>query len=366
MIKFLDLKLLNKKFEIEFKDKFTQFLNSGQYILGQEVESFEKEFANYCGTNYCIGVNSGLDALQLILEAYKSLGFLKINDEVIVPANTYIATVLAISNTGLKPILVESDINTYNIDPEKVRQAINSKTKVILGVHLYGQLYDVEQLELISKEHNLLLIEDAAQAHGATFKDNRKAGNVSNAAAFSFYPTKNAGALGDAGAITTNNKELAEIIYKLRNYGRKSTYVNELKGYNCRLDELQAGFLRIKLKHLDNDNAIRKEIAQYYIENITSKNVILPTIPDFKQHALHLFVIRCDERDKLKNYLNKNGVETIIHYPIPIHKQLAYIELSNLNLPTTELLSHSVLSLPLNGTLTKEQLLKIVSLINSF
>ena len=230
MIKFLDLELINKRFETQFKKEFDKFLNSGQYILGNQVLQFEEEFASYCGTKYCIGVSSGLDALHLIFEAYKMMGKLKEGDEVIVPANTYIASVLAISHAGLKPILVEPDLKTYNIDTTKIEQAITTKTKAILGVHLYGQLYDVEALETIAKVHNLLLIEDAAQAHGAVYKDGRKAGNLSHAAAFSFYPTKNLGALGDAGAVTTNNKELADIIFKLRNYGRTSTYKNDFKG----------------------------------------------------------------------------------------------------------------------------------------
>ncbi len=366
MIKFLDLNLLNKRFEFEFKNGFNQFLDSGQYILGDQVARFETEFSKYCGTQFCIGVSSGLDALQLIIEGYKTLGVLKNNDEIIVPANTYIATVLAISNTGLKPVLVEPNIQNYNINPKTVRDAISSKTKAILGVHLYGQIYDVEQLEIIAKEHNLLLIEDAAQAHGAIFKDGRKAGNLSGAAAFSFYPTKNLGALGDAGAITTNNEALAEVIYKLRNYGRKSTYVNDLKGYNCRLDDLQAAFLRIKLKHLDADNDKRREIANLYFQELNSSIVVLPNCKDLAQHVFHLFVIRSDKRDALKNYLYKNGVETLVHYPVAIHKQLAYKEFIDYELPITEQIHNEVLSLPLHPVLSQSDVLKIVSLINMF
>jgi dTDP-4-amino-4,6-dideoxygalactose transaminase len=366
MIKFLDLKLINERFENEFKNEFDNFLKTGTYILGEQVTSFESEFAKYCGTQFCIGVSSGLDALQLIFEAYKTLGILKKGDEIIVPANTYIATVLAISNTGLKPVLVEPEIESFNINPNEILKAITVKTKAILGVHLFGQLYNVEELEEISIMHNLLLIEDSAQAHGAINKDCRKAGNVSHAAAFSFYPTKNLGALGDAGAVTTNNKELANVIFKLRNYGRISTYENDLIGYNNRLDELQASFLRIKLKHLNDDNDKRRTIAKYYIENITSKDIELPTFKDLNQHVFHLFVIRYHRRDELKKYLYNNGVETLIHYPIPIHKQKAYKELSSLSLPISEQLSETILSLPLNTSLTKDNLLKVVTLINDF
>ena len=366
MIPFLDLKKVNNQCHEELKKAFELFLNTGQYILGGQVISFENEFANYCKTKHCIGVSSGLDALQLIFEAYKTLGILKIGDEVIVPANTYIASVLAISNTGLKPVLVEPDIETYNIDTNAVLKAITSKTKAILGVHLYGQLYDVKALEAISKDHNLLLIEDAAQAHGAVNEDGRKAGNVSHASAFSFYPTKNLGALGDAGAITTNNDALAEVLFKLRNYGRTSSYENELKGYNCRLDELQAAFLRIKLRYLDADNNKRKAIAKVYFSKINNDTIILPTCKDLKQHAFHLFVVRSKKRDALKKYLFENGVETLIHYPISIHKQLAYKELNQLKFPVSEQLSKEMLSLPIHQKLEDFEVVKIIDLMNSF
>jgi dTDP-4-amino-4,6-dideoxygalactose transaminase len=366
MIKFLDLKSLNERYKNEFKNEFDNFLKSGTYILGEQVAGFESEFASYCGTQFCVGVSSGLDALQLIFEAYKTLGILKKGDEIIVPANTYIATVLAISNTGLKPVLVEPDVETFNINPNAVLKAITSKTKAILGVHLYGQLYNVEALEEIIKKHNILLIEDAAQAHGAVNTDGRKAGNVSHAAAFSFYPTKNLGALGDAGAITTNNEELTTTLFKLRNYGRKASYENDIKGYNCRLDELQAAFLRIKLKHLDSENKKRKNIANIYFQNISTSNIVLPQCIDFNQHVFHLFVIRSKKRDELKKYLYKNRVETLVHYPIAIHKQLAYKEFNDCVLPITEQIQNEVLSLPLNSALTKNQISHIVSLINMF
>lgn len=366
MIQFLDLKSVNKRFEEEFKKEFSNFLNSGNYILGTQVSKFEEEFAAYSGTKSCIGVSNGLDALQLIFKAYKVLDKLTDGDEIIVPANTYIASILAISNVGLKPVLIEPDIETFNIDISKIENAITSKTKAILGVHLYGQLYDVDGLEKIAKTNNLLLIEDAAQAHGAVYKDGRRAGNLSDVAAFSFYPTKNLGALGDAGAVTTNNIELATVISRLRNYGRTSSYQNDLKGYNCRLDELQATFLRIKLKHLDTDNIKRKEIVRVYLDNINSKNLLLPFCNDLKQHVFHLFVIRCKKRNELKDYLYKNGIETLIHYPIPVHKQLAYKEWKDYKYPITEQIHDEVLSLPLYPTLVEKQILEITIIINSF
>lgn len=366
MIKFLDLKLVNQEYHDLFKEVFNKFLDKGQYILGEQVEEFEKEFADYCGTKYCIGVSNGLDALILIFEGYKELGLLSIGDEVIVPANTYIATVLAINNSGLKPVLVEPNIETYNIDVNNIEKLITSKTKAILGVHLFGNLYDVIQLENISKKYNLLLIEDGAQAHGAVFNDGRKAGNLSHIAAFSFYPTKNLGALGDAGAITTNNENLYQIILKLRNYGRVSTYENDLKGFNNRMDELQAVFLRIKLQYLDEDNNKLRDLANFYFDNIKSKIIQSPKVLDIKQHVFHQFVIRCKERDRLKEHLLNNGVETMIHYPIPVHKQLAYSEFNDLNLPISETLSQHILSLPLNISLSIDQLKHIVSVLNSF
>jgi len=366
MINFLDLKKVNEAYFTEYKKILDDFLNSGHYILGEQVSVFEKEYASYCGTGYCVGVSNGLDAIRLIFEAYKLQGELRVGDEVLVPANTYIASILAISNAGLKPVLIDPNIETYNIDIAKLELAITLKTKAILGVHLYGSLYNVEALEHIAKSYDLLLIEDAAQAHGAVSFDGRKAGNVSNAAAFSFYPTKNLGALGDAGAITTNNYELAQLIFKIRNYGRTSAYKNEVKGFNCRLDELQAAFLRVKLKNLDRDNVKRQEIAKYYIANINSEKIILPSVLSFKEHVFHLFVIRCKKRDELKAFLKRNGVESFIHYPVPIHKQKAYSEFYGSKLPVTEQIHEEVLSLPLNPILTIRDIEKIAALISSF
>lgn len=366
MIKFLDLKEINKQYENEFKDIFTRFLNSGYYVLGDNVLKFETEFSNYCGTKFCVGVSSGLDALQLIFEGYKLLGKLEEGDEIIVPANTYIASVLAISNTNLKPVLVEPNANSFNIDTEKIELALTKKTKAILGVHLYGQLYDVSKIETIAKKYNLLLIEDASQAHGATFLDGRKAGNVSDAAGFSFYPTKNLGALGDAGAVTTNNKMLAEVIFRLRNYGRETTYLFKNKGQNCRLDELQAAFLLEKLKFLDANNLKRQIMAQNIIKSVDNKKIELPKFQDINSHVFHLFVVKSFYRNQLQSYLLKNGVETLIHYPKAIHKQDAYLELNNLDFPITNKLHEEVLSIPLNQTLNNNEIEKIINLLSNF
>lgn len=366
MIKFLDLKRINFRFNNELADRFNSFLSSGSYILGSEVLNFESEFKDYCGTKYCIGTSNGLDALRLIFEAYKLLGKLNEGDQVIVPANTYIASVLSISHAKLVPVLIEPDPVTFNIDVSKIEQAITKRTKAILGVHLYGQLYNVQALEKICKEYELILIEDAAQAHGAISNGGRKAGNVSDAAVFSFYPTKNLGALGDAGAITTNNGELAEILFKLRNYGRVSSSINDIKGFNCRLDELQAAFLRLKLKYLDSDNQTRRNIALKYKASINNKHLTLPQFNDINTHVFHLFVVKSDYRNELKKYLFDNSVETLIHYPKAINNQQAYFELSNLNLPITDKLHKQILSIPLHQMLEEKEVEKIIYLLSNF
>ncbi|MBJ6369294.1 DegT/DnrJ/EryC1/StrS family aminotransferase [Snuella sedimenti] len=366
MIKFLDLKRINKQYEVEFQKSFKNFLCSGSYVLGNEVTKFEEEFALYCGTKYCKGISNGLDALQLIFEGYKTLGVLKEGDEVIVPANTYIATVLSVSNTGLIPVLAEPDIKTYNLDPKEVEKIITKRTKAILGVHLYGSLYNVSALETIVKKYNLLLIEDAAQAHGAVNIDGRKAGNVSNAAAFSFYPTKNLGALGDAGAVTTNDGALASVITRMRHYGRTSSYENDIKGHNCRLDEIQAAFLRVKLKYLDTNNNKRRYIARRYFDSIKNKNIKIPSYKDFNQHVFHLFVIRSEKRNVLKDYLYSVGIESFIHYPVPVHKQLAYKEYKDFNFPITEQIHNEVLSLPLNPMMKDVEITRVIDAVNAF
>ncbi|TJY36405.1 DegT/DnrJ/EryC1/StrS family aminotransferase [Pontimicrobium aquaticum] len=366
MIRFMDLHSINKRFDKEFIKAYTGFLASGSYILGDEVDTFETNFANYCGTKFCIGTANGLDALILIFKAYIELGLLEKGDEVIVPANTYIASILAIIHAGLHPVLIEPDEETFNISPTKVEDAITWKTRAVMAVHLYGQLADMNSISELVKKYNLLLIEDAAQAHGAKNNDGVKAGNFGNAAGFSFYPSKNLGALGDGGCVTTNNLELANMIRKLSNYGADSKYVNAVKGYNSRLDEIQAMFLNIKLPFLDRDNGHRTEIANTYFSKISSNKIKLPNFSKDGDHVFHQFVIRVDNRDNFVNYLNKKGVETLIHYPIPPHKQKALKEYSYLNLPITEKIHKTVVSLPLYPTMNKQDVQKIIELINTY
>jgi len=369
LIKFLDLKEVNKQYKKELIESCKRVIESGWYILGEEVEKFEKEFAEFCGTKYAISVGSGLDALKLIIRGYKELGLFKEKDEIIVPANTYIASILAISEERLNPVLVEPRIDTYLIDPDKIEEKITPKTKAIMAVHLYGQTCEMDKIYKIAKKYNLKIIEDSAQAHGAEYKwkENgewriKKAGNLGDASGFSFYPGKNLGALGDGGAVTTNDEKLAEVIKALRNYGSHKKYENLYKGYNSRLDEIQAAMLRVKLKYLDKENKKRKEIAKYYLENIKNNKIILPKI--ITDSVWHLFVIRLKERDRLQKYLFENGIQTLIHYPIPPHKQKAYKEWNNLSFPITEKIHNEVLSLPISGVMNLEEAKKIVNVIN--
>ncbi|MEM6685902.1 MAG: DegT/DnrJ/EryC1/StrS family aminotransferase [Bacteroidota bacterium] len=366
MIPFLDLHKINARFEIEFRAAFKKFLDSGYYVLGENVTQFEQSYAAYCGTQHCIGVSNGLDALTLILEAYKILGKLKEGDEIIVPANTYIASILGITSAGLKPVLVEPDIQTYNINPSLIEAAITPKTKAILVVHLYGRLTEMTAIHTIAKKHNLLVMEDAAQAHGATNAEGKRAGNLSDAAGFSFYPTKNLGALGEAGAVTTNDAELAEVIFKLRNYGTSSKYVNQYKGGNNRLDEIQAAFLNIKLKHLEADNAERCDVALRYYMGIHNPEIILPNHPRNPSHVFHQFVIRTKNRDKLREYLAESEVGTLIHYEIPPHKQEAYKEWNHLHFPVTEKIHEECLSLPISPVMDEFDVNMIISLLNGY
>lgn len=366
MIKFLDLKKVNARFHNEFVASFANFLDSGQYILGEQVNAFEHDFAAYCGTKNCIGTGNGLDALVLIFKAYKELGKLKNGDEVIVPANTYIASILSVFQTGLTPILVEPDIDTFNICPEKIKVAVTSKTKAIIAVHLYGQLANMEAINAIAKDHELLVIEDAAQAHGALDNHAVRAGNLSDAAAFSFYPTKNLGALGDGGAVTTNDHELASVVRKLRNYGASSKYVNEFKGQNSRLDELQAAFLNIKLKHLDTDNARRRDIAKKYLKEIKNPKIKLPDYSGALDHVFHQFVVRVDDRKDFIEYLRANEIGMLIHYPIAPHQQLAFSEYNHLHLPITEQIHDTVVSIPLNLVLSLNELNTIIDCLNTY
>lgn len=366
MIPFLDLHKINLRFETEFKNGIQSFLDSGYYILGENVVAFETEFANYCGVKHCIGVGNGLDALRLILEGYKALGQLKIGDEVLVASNTYIATILAIKQAGLIPVLVESDLDTYNFNMNKINSLINSRTKVIMPVHLYGQLSPMDDLLKIANQNKLLVIEDAAQAHGAINNEGIKAGNFGDAAGFSFYPTKNLGALGDGGAVTTNNQKLATIIRKLRNYGSSSKYVNEYMGFNSRLDEIQAVFLRYKLPKLDTDNEKRRTIAKRYLAEIKNTKIILPICKELKSHVFHLFVVRVEDRSNFIKYLKINDVGYLIHYPIAPHKQEALPEMLNLQYPVTEMIHEQIISIPMSPLLSEEEVNQVISVLNSY
>lgn len=359
MIKFLDLHKLNKPFEAQFLAKTAAFLDKGWYVLGDEVKQFEQSFATFSKSKHCIGVGNGLDALVLILKANIQLGTLKKGDEILVPANTYIASVLAILQADLLPVFVEPTIETYNIDPNLIEEKITSKTKAILVVHLYGQLAEMDKINAICESNNLLIIEDAAQAHGLTFKGN-------HTRAFSFYPGKNLGALGDGGAITTNDDTLAEVLFSLRNYGSSKKYNNDFIGINSRLDELQAAFLNIKLPHLNTENETRKKIAKRYLSEINNKKIELPICNNFNEHVFHLFVIRTENRNDLQEYLNSNGIETVIHYPIPPHKQKALQDYNHLNLPITEKIHREVLSLPMSSVLLETEITHIITTLNSY
>ncbi|MBE9576186.1 DegT/DnrJ/EryC1/StrS family aminotransferase [Flavobacterium proteolyticum] len=366
MIHFLNLKKLNQPFETAFQKKIKQFLEGGWYILGNEVKQFETDFATYCGTKKCIGVGNGLDALVLIFKAYIHLGKLQKGDEVIVPANTYIASILAVLQADLVPVLVEPRLETYNINPDEIEAKISSKTKAILPVHLYGQLCEMKAINEIAKKHNLFVIEDAAQAHGSQFSENEKAGNLSHAGAFSFYPGKNLGALGDAGAITTNDDALAAVLFSMRNYGSKVKYENEIIGFNSRLDELQAAFLNIKLKQLDSENEFRRSMAKRYLSEIKNEKILMPNWDLSQNHVFHLFVIRTSNRTDLQNYLKENGIETMIHYPIPPHKQKALANWNQLSFPITEKIHDEVLSIPLNSGLKASEIQHIITTLNNY
>ncbi|WP_043970937.1 MULTISPECIES: DegT/DnrJ/EryC1/StrS family aminotransferase [Acinetobacter] len=369
MIPFLDLKSINGQYRAELIEACTRVIDSGWYIGGNELAQFEQSFADYCGAKFAIGVANGLDALILTLRAWKELGKLEDGDEVIVPSNTYIASILAITANNLTPVLVEPDINTYNIDPKKIEAAITPKTKVILPVHLYGQLAEMPEIMTIANQHNLLVLEDSAQSHGAEINGTR-AGNWGDASGFSFYPGKNLGALGDAGAVTTNNEELAKMLRALRNYGSHEKYKNLVPGVNSRLDEIQAAMLDIKLKYLDQDVEHRRKIAQWYLQNISNPLIKLPLehkhAEKYQQHVWHLFVIRTQHREALQEYLAEHGVQTLIHYPIPPHKQQAYKEWSDLSYPVSEQIHAEIMSLPIGPTLSVEEAEKVIQLCNSF
>ncbi|QBQ15291.1 DegT/DnrJ/EryC1/StrS family aminotransferase [Acinetobacter haemolyticus] len=369
MIPFLDLKAINKQYREQLVEACTRVIDSGWYIGGKELEQFELNFAKFCGTKYAIGVANGLDALILTLRAWKELGKLNDGDEVIVPSNTYIASILAISANQLTPVLVEPDPKTFNLDPKKIEVALTEKTKVILPVHLYGQLAAMPEIMEIAKRNDLLVLEDSAQSHGAEIHG-IKAGNWGDASGFSFYPGKNLGALGDAGAITTNNEELAHMLRALRNYGSHEKYKNLVPGVNSRLDEIQAAMLDIKLNFLNQEIHHRRKIARLYLDNINNTFIKLPldniNAEEYQQHVWHLFVIRTEYRDLLQKYLADHGIQTLIHYPIPPHKQQAYKEWNHQSYPISEQMHAEVMSLPIGPTLQLKDVQRIIQLCNEF
>ncbi len=387
MINFLDLKAINDSFEPALSKSVKRVLDSGWYLLGNEVKAFEEEYSGFIGTKHCIGVANGLDALRLILKAYIELGMMQPGDEIIVPANTYIATILAISDNGLKPVLVEPDLNTYNIDPFLIEEKITENTRGIMLVHLYGKCAMHPEIDQLVTKYNLKLIEDNAQATGAHYGEKRT-GSLGHAAGHSFYPGKNLGCLGDGGAVTTDDDDLAAVIRAIANYGSAKKYVNDYKGLNSRLDEIQAAILRCKLPRLDADNLRRHQIAQYYCNNITNPEIVLPVSELFFNtpptggteeglssllwgdrgglHVFHLFVIRHPRRDELQKYLADKGIQTLIHYPIPPHKQKAYREWNGQHYPETEQIHNEVLSLPMSPVVQVEEMEKIVEIISKF
>jgi dTDP-4-amino-4,6-dideoxygalactose transaminase len=371
MIKFLDLQKVNAQYAAELKQAAAEVIDKGWFLLGERVTTFEQQFCDYIGAKHTVACANGLDALRLILRAYIEMDIIQEGDEVIVPANTYIATILAITDNRLKPLLVEPDIETYNLDISLIEHAITPKTKAIMVVHLYGRACWSEKLETIAQKYNLKIIEDNAQAAGAYhyFKNGtrKRTGNLGDAAGNSFYPGKNLGALGDSGSVTTNDDELATAVRAIANYGSQKKYVNKYQGLNSRMDEIQAAFLSVKLKYLDAENETRRQIADYYTENIKNERIILPTPTEHKDsHVQHLFVIRTKQRDKLQTYLAENDIQTQIHYPVPPHKQECYKKWNSLSFPVTEKIHNEVLSLPISQVMNKEEIEKIVRTVNSF
>ena len=363
MIEFSNLQPIHNQIRAELDQAYNKVMNKGWYIMGEQLELFEQEYAAYCGTKYCIGVGNGLDALHLILEGY-GIGQ---GDEVIVPANTYIATALAVSYCGATPVFVDCDPNTFNVDVTKIEEQITDKTKAIIAVHLYGRVADMDAIIEVAKKYDLKVIEDAAQAHGAMWKGQRT-GSLGDAAGFSFYPGKNLGAFGDAGAITTNDKELADRVKILRNYGSDVKYHHICKGYNSRLDEIQAAFLRVKLRYLDEWTEERRKIAQFYEENIQQKDVILPMPLKNEETVWHIFSILAKKRCELQRYMLEHGIQTLNHYPIPIHMQKAYVELGykNGDFPVAERCANCEVSLPLWVGMTEKECNIVCATINNF
>ena len=374
MIKFLDLQKINAQYADEIKQATSRVIDKGWYLLGDETLHFEENYASFIGTKYCIGVANGLDALRLILKAYMEMGVMQEGDEVIVPANTFIASVLAITENNLKPVLVEPDLFTYQIDENLIEQHFTTKTKAIMIVHLYGQCAYTDKIGALCEKYNLKLIEDNAQAHGCFFieqgiknkEQRRRTGSLGDAAGHSFYPGKNLGALGDGGAVTTDNEELENVVRSLANYGSSKKYTFRYTGRNSRLDEIQAAILNVKLKYIDRDNEARKKVAKYYMDNIKNPDIVLPTVKDWNSHVFHIFPVRCRKRDQLQNYLTENGVQTLIHYPIPPHKQECYNEWNYLSLPVTEQIHNEELSLPISPVLRGDEVKQVVNIINNW
>ena len=370
MIKFLDIQKITSSFEPDISNAIARVVKRGWFLLGEEVKAFEKAYADYIGSKHCIGVANGLDALRLILKAYMELGVMEEGDEIIVPANTFIASMLAISDNRLKPVLVEPSMDTYNLDTSLIEQQITPRTRAIMMVHLYGKVHWPKELEAIAKKYGLLIIEDNAQAVGARIQDSRRSGSLGDASGHSFYPGKNLGALGDGGAVCTNNDELAEMVRALANYGSSQKYVHDYRGLNSRLDEIQAAVLGVKLSRLDADNQRRREVAQYYLDHIVHPDIILPgtrtSALESSDHVWHLFVIRHPRRDLLQKYLKDQGIQTLIHYPIPPHRQLAYKGWNELDFPVTEQIHNTVLSLPVSPVMSGEERKQVVETINHY
>jgi dTDP-4-amino-4,6-dideoxygalactose transaminase len=365
MVKFLDIQKITQKNADELKGAVNRVIDSGWYLLGNEVKEFEKNFSSYCGVEHTVGVANGLDALRLILRAYLEMGVMEYGDEIIVPANTYIASILAISENRLRPVLVEPDLCTYNLDPSKIESALTSKTKGVMLVHLYGQCAYNDQVKEICDRYQLKLIEDNAQAQGAIFRGKRT-GSLGDAAGTSFYPGKNLGALGDAGAVTTDDSTLADTVRKLANYGSKFKYINEYLGLNSRMDEIQAAVLDIKLRYLDEDTQRRRDISDFYRSNILNPAITLPSAVNEEEHVWHLFVVRTPNRDDFQHYLSAHNVQTLIHYPIPPYKQQAYKEWNELSFPITDKIHKEIISLPISPVMTDQEINEVVVTVNNY
>lgn len=364
-VDFLNLKKVNEQYREDLLSACQSVVDSGWYIQGERLREFEKEFASYCGSKFCVGVGNGLDALRLTLLAWKEQGLVQDGDEVIVQANTYIASVLAISDAGLTPVLVDPDPLTFNLRTSELKKHINGRTRVIMPVHLYGLLSPMNELQSFACEHNLLILEDCAQAHGAVL-NSKRAGSWGKAGAFSFYPGKVLGALGDGGAITTDDEDLAELLRSLRSYGSAVRYQHDHKGLNSRLDEVQAAMLSVKLRYLDQELEARRQVAKRYLQEINHPDITLPYGGLEAQHAWHLFVVKTEQRESLHRYLESKGVQCLVHYPIPVHKQTAYSELNQLHLPVSESLSGQILSLPISPVMTEDEVSYVIDSVNQY